>query len=69
MHRTVGILEFKDFMAFEDGQAVPVYLHSANPTVPTTNKDDAMRVTKYRYKKEFADKYIFRKVEAVSDDQ
>lgn len=33
------------------------------PTVPTTNKDDAMRVTKCRYKKEFADKYIFRKVE------
>ncbi|HEM4003193.1 TPA: hypothetical protein U1V52_000850 [Streptococcus suis] len=69
MHRTVGILEFKEFMAFEDGQAVPVYLHSANPTVPTTNKDDTMRVTKCRYKKEFADKYIFRKVEAVSDDQ
>ncbi|MGQ7544891.1 hypothetical protein ACTGVM_01325 [Streptococcus suis] len=69
MHRTVGILEFKEFMAFEDGQAVPVYLHSANPNVPTTNKDDAMRVTKCRYKKEFADKYIFRKVEAVSDDQ
>ncbi len=26
MHKTVGILEFKEFMAFEDGQAVPVYL-------------------------------------------
>lgn len=26
MHRTVGVLEFKEFMALEDGQAVPVYL-------------------------------------------
>lgn len=69
MHRTVGILEFKEFMAFEDGGAVPVYLHSVNPNVPTTDPSEAMRVTKCRYKKEFADKFIFRKVEVVSDDQ
>ena len=69
MHRTVGILEFKEIMALEDCKAVPVYLHSVNPNIPTTNPSDAMRVTKCRYRKEFADKFIFRKVEVVSDDQ
>lgn len=46
---------------------MPVYLHSANPNVPTTNKNEAMRVTKKRYRKEFSDKYIFRKVGEVDD--
>ena len=54
MHRTVGILEFKEIMALEDCKAVPVYLHSVNPNIPTTNPSDAMRVTKCRYRKEFA---------------
>ncbi|HGD0656917.1 TPA: hypothetical protein ACG7C8_000133 [Streptococcus agalactiae] len=67
MKKSIGILEFKEFDAFVGGKVMPVYLHSANPNVPTTNKNEAMRVTKKRYRKEFSDKYIFRKVGDVDD--
>ena len=62
MNKIIGILEFKDFDALVGGKIMPAYLRSANPNVPTTNKNEAMKVTKSRYRKEFSDKYIFRKV-------
>ena len=62
MNKTIGILEFKDFDAFVGGKIMPVYLRSTNPNVPTTNKNEVMKVTKSRYRKEFSDKYIFRKL-------
>ena len=67
MKKSIGILEFKEFNAFVAGTVMPVYLHTTNPNVPTTNKNEAMRVTKKRYRKEFSDKYIFRKVGEVDD--
>lgn len=67
MKKTIGILEFKDFDAFVGGKVMPVYLRSTNPNVPTTNKNEALKVTKSRYKKEFSDKYIFRKVGEIDE--
>lgn len=67
MNKTIGILEFKDFDAFVGGKIMPVYLRSTNPNVPTTNKKEAMKVTKSRYRKEFSDKYIFRKAGEIDD--
>lgn len=67
MNKTIGILEFKDFDAFVGGEIMPVYLRSTNPNVPTTNKNEALKVTKSRYKKEFSDKYIFRKVGEIDE--
>ena len=48
MNKTIGILEFKDFDAFVGGEIMPAYLRSTNPNVPTTNKNEAMKVTKSR---------------------
>lgn len=67
MNKTIGILEFKDFDTFVGGKIMPAYLRSTNPNVPTTNKNEAMKVTKSRYRKEFSDKYIFRKVGKVDE--
>lgn len=67
MNKTIGILEFKDFDALVGGKIMPVYLRSTNPNVPTTNKNEAMKVTKSRYRKEFSDKYIFRKAGKIDD--
>ncbi len=67
MNKIIGILEFKDFDAFVGGKLMPVYLRSTNPNVPTTNKNEAMKVTKSRYRKEFSDKYIFRKVGEIDE--
>lgn len=67
MKKTIGILEFKDFDAFVGGKVMPVYLRSTNPNVPTTNKNEALKVTKSRYKKEFSNNYIFRKVGEIDE--
>ena len=67
MNKIIGILEFKDFDVFVGGKIMPAYLRSTNPNVPTTNKNEAMKVTKSRYKKEFSDKYIFRKVGEIDE--
>lgn len=67
MKKTIGILEFKNFDAFVGGKVMPVYLRSTNPNVPTTNKNEALKVTKSRYKKEFSNKYIFRKVGEIDE--
>ncbi len=67
MNKIIGILEFKDFDAFVGGKIMPVYLRSTNPNVPTTNKNEALKVTKSRYKKEFSNKYIFRKVSEIDE--
>lgn len=67
MNKIIGILEFKDFDALVGGKIMPAYLRSTNPNVPTTNKNEAMKVTKSRYRKEFSDKYIFRKVDEIDE--
>ena len=67
MKKTIGILEFKNFDAFVGGKVMPTYLRSTNPNVPTTNKNEALKVTKSRYKKEFSNKYIFRKVGEIDE--
>ena len=46
---------------------MPAYLRSTNPNVPTTNKNEALKVTKSRYKKEFSNQYIFRKVGEIDE--
>lgn len=68
MNKIIGVLEFKDFDALVGGKIMPAYLRSTNPNVPTTNKNEAMKVTKSRYRKEFSDKYIFRKVVKPMND-
>ena len=67
MKKTIGILEFKNFGAFVGGKVMPAYLRSTNPNVPTTNKNEALKVTKSRYKKEFSNKYFFRKVGEIDE--
>ena len=48
MNKIIGILEFKDFDALVGGKIMPAYLRSTNPNVPTTNKNETMKVTKSR---------------------
>lgn len=42
-------------------------LENGGRHVPTTNKNEALKVTKSRYKKEFSDKYIFRNVGEIDE--